>query len=248
MTVRPDLVTHPSDPVAGNGTVSAALSSPAGGDPRPLGVPIAPTNAAYGRAKRAFDVVFSAAALIVLTPVFLLIALAILLTSGRPVIYRQTRLGLGGRPFTMYKFRTMVPTADADLDEARRSQIAIDPSDPIVKPEDESRFFTPIGQLLRTTSLDELPQFWNVLDNSMSLVGPRPPLPQETVVYTPHEARRLSVMPGITGLWQVSGRSDLSFAEWIALDLEYIDRRSLWLDLVILLRTLPAVLSRQGAQ
>ncbi len=227
MTSRQELVTRPTDP---------------------LRVKITPTNPAYALAKRSADVVLSAAALVVLAPMFVFIALAILITSGRPIIYRQTRLGLGGLPFTMYKFRTMVPAAEADLDEARRRQIALDPSDPIVKPEDESHLFTPIGQLLRSTSLDELPQFWNVLDGSMSLVGPRPPLPQETVVYTPHEARRLSVMPGVTGLWQVSGRSDLSFAEWIELDLDYIDQRSLCLDTVILLRTLPAVLSRRGAQ
>jgi lipopolysaccharide/colanic/teichoic acid biosynthesis glycosyltransferase len=148
----------------------------------------------------------------------------------------------------MYKFRTLVPTADAALDEARRRQILTNPSDPIVKPEEESRLFTPIGGLLRTTSLDELPQFWNVLKGSMSLVGPRPPLPEEAAVYTHAESRRLSVIPGMTGLWQVSGRSNLDFPEWIDLDIEYIDHRSSWGDVVILIRTLPAVVTRRGAR
>ena len=215
---------------------------------RPLLVPIARSNRLYRRTKRATDVIVSFIALIVLAPIFLVIAIAIFLTSGRPVIFRQTRLGLGCRPFTMFKFRTMVLTADAYLAEARGRQIAICPSDPIVKPGKESRLFTPIGHLLRTSSLDELPQFWNVLRGSMSLVGPRPPLPQETLAYTPIELRRLSVMPGMTGPWQVSGRSNLSFAEWMALDLNYIDKRTFWLDVVILLRTLPAVLSRSGAR
>lgn len=243
MATQPDKLVQPNDNFGMSDNTDRDHTSG-----RPLLVPIAPTNPAYARAKRATDIIISLTALVVLAPVFLVIALAILITSGRPVIYRQTRLGLGGHPFTLYKFRTMVPEADAKLDEVRRRQIAIDPSDPIVKPDEESPLLTPIGRFLRTTSLDELPQFWNVLTGTMSLVGPRPPLPEEAVVYTPREARRLAVVPGMTGLWQVSGRSNLKFAEWVELDLTYIQRRSTLTDLRIAIRTIPAVLSRKGAR
>lgn len=216
--------------------------------PKPLLVPLAPALPRYNGAKRALDVLLSVVALTVLAPLFLAIAVAILLSSGRPVIYRQTRLGLGGRPFTLYKFRSMVPNADVRLVELRREHLAVTPGDPIVKLPDEDQLITPIGRILRTTSLDELPQFVNVLKGEMSLVGPRPPLPQEAAVYTPRQARRLSVLPGLTGIWQVSGRSTVGFDRWVEMDLDYIERRSVWLDLWILLRTVPAVLSRRGAR
>lgn len=216
--------------------------------PRPLLVPIAPTDPIYALVKRSADIILSTIALTILAPVFGLIAMAVFLTSGRPVIYRQTRLGLGGQPFILYKFRTMIPAADAALNQKRRLRLASNADNPIVKAGNDERLLTPLGHWLRSTSLDELPQFWNVLMGSMSLVGPRPPLPQEAVVYTAQDALRLAVMPGMTGLWQISGRSDLSFAESIALDLDYVDRRSLGLDALILVRTLPAVLSRTGAQ
>lgn len=217
-------------------------------DFQPLLVPIDPTDPVYASVKRASDILLSTLALVIFAPVFLLIATAVLLTSGRPVIYQQTRLGLGGCPFTLYKFRTMIPTADATLNRRRRLRLALTPDNPIVKAGEDERLLTPLGSWLRTSSLDELPQFWNVLTGSMSLVGPRPPLPQEAVVYSPLEARRLSVMPGMTGLWQVSGRSDLDFDESIALDLDYLNRRSISLDTLILVRTVPAVLSRTGAK
>lgn len=215
---------------------------------RPLLVPLAPTPEPYATIKRALDVAVSIIALVMLAPVFLAIALAVLVTSGRPVIYHQTRLGLGGKPFTLYKFRSMVPDADERLAELRATVLRTDPGDPIVKLPEEDALITPVGRFLRTSSLDELPQFVNVLKGEMSLVGPRPPLPQEAAVYTPRQARRLAVLPGLTGIWQVSGRSDVAFDRWVDMDLEYIERRSIWLDLLLLLRTIPAVLSRRGAR
>ncbi len=217
-------------------------------NPRPLLVPLEPTPEPYATLKRALDVVISLAALVILAPALLAIALAVWRTSGRPVIYHQTRLGLGGAPFTLYKFRSMAPNADARLAEMRAAHLQAFPGDPIVKLPEEDALITPVGRFLRTSSLDELPQFVNVLKGEMSLVGPRPPLPQEAAVYTPRQARRLSVLPGLTGIWQVSGRSTVGFDRWIAMDLDYIDRRSLRLDLRILLRTIPAVLSRRGAR
>lgn len=213
-----------------------------------LRVPISPTDPDYARTRRIIDIVLSSVALVVLAPVFLVIAIGIYATSGRPVLYHQTRLGLGGRPFTLYKFRTMQQDADRALRRERLRQIARDPDNPILKPDEGSPLITHVGHLLRTTSLDELPQFWNVLRGDMALVGPRPPLPEEAATYSEHEARRLSVPPGITCLWQISGRSNIPFPDWVELDLDYIRRRSTHLDLVILLRTIPAVLSREGAR
>lgn len=208
----------------------------------------APTPTHYACGKRLGDVVLSTFALIALSPVIAGIALAVHLTSGRPIIYRQTRLGLGGVPFTLYKFRSMTSGAEEQLAARRRRQISQTPENPIIKPLEEDDFLTPIGRFLRKTSLDEIPQFINVLKGDMSLVGPRPPLPEEAATYTPMQARRLSVLPGLTCIWQVSGRSDVSFDCWMAMDREYLERRSLWFDARLLLRTIPAVLSRRGAR
>jgi lipopolysaccharide/colanic/teichoic acid biosynthesis glycosyltransferase len=215
---------------------------------KPLLVTLATTAEPYASIKRLLDVVLSVFALVVLAPLLLAIALSIWLTTGRPIFFHQARLGLAGRPFTLYKFRTMVPNADERLAQLRNVHLQAHPDDPIVKLPEEDELITPIGRILRTSSLDELPQFVNVLKGEMSLVGPRPPLPQEATVYTQHQARRLSVLPGLTGIWQVSGRSTVSFDRWMAMDLEYIDHRSIGLDLWILLRTIPAVLSRRGAR
>lgn len=211
-------------------------------------VEIANTPEPYRSLKRAADILVSAAALVVLAPLILVIAAAILLTSGRPIIYRQIRLGIGGKPFTLYKFRSLIPGADRELEERRRQHIETTPDDPIIKPLKEDDLLTPIGRVLRQTSLDELPQFVNVLKGDMSLVGPRPPLPVEAATYTRVQARRLSVIPGLTCIWQVSGRSDIPFDRWIEMDLEYLRRRSLRFDLWLLLRTIPAVLNRKGAR
>lgn len=193
--------------------------------------------------KRIMDVVLSAAALLISLPLWPVIALAIRLSSPGPVLHRQERCGLHGRRFTLLKFRTM--TADA---EARREEVAhLNVLDgPAFKAPDDPRI-TPVGRFLRRFSLDELPQLLHVLKGEMSLVGPRPPIPAEVERYRPWQRRRLAMKPGITGLWQVSGRSELDWATWMELDLAYIDSWSLWLDVTILLRTVPAVLSGRGA-
>jgi lipopolysaccharide/colanic/teichoic acid biosynthesis glycosyltransferase len=224
------------------------VSRPAGDDARPLLVPIAPTDPAYARAKRLTDIVVSLIALTLLSPIFLIIALAILLTSGRPIIYRQTRLGIGGRPFTLYKFRTMVPHADRNLASLLHHNGRNGTNGPIYKPETNSSDITPFGRILRKSSLDETPQLLNVLLGHMSLVGPRPPLPEEVATYTPYELQRISVVPGLTCIWQVSGRSNIPFERWVELDLDYIQHRTYLGDWKLLFKTIPAVLTGRGAR
>jgi exopolysaccharide biosynthesis polyprenyl glycosylphosphotransferase len=193
--------------------------------------------------KRIGDVVFGTALLILSLPVFILAALAIKLTSKGPILYRQVRCGLDGKPFTFLKFRSMIEGADE-----KRKDIAHlnEAEEPIFKISSDPRV-TPVGRFLRRTSIDELPQLLNVLRGEMSLVGPRPPLPHEVERYNGWQRRRLSMKPGLTCLWQVSGRSTLSFEKWVELDLRYIDHWSPWLDLKIMLRTVPAVASLKGA-
>lgn len=193
--------------------------------------------------KRVLDVLGALGALIVLSPVIALLALIVRLTSRGPVFYRSTRIGRGGRSFTFLKLRSMVK--DADLKRQHLSHLN-EADGPVFKIARDPRI-TPIGRFMRSTSLDEVPQFWNVLKGDMSLVGPRPPIPQEVAQYEPWQLRRLDVRPGLTCLWQISGRSRIGFQEWMRLDLEYIRHRSLALDIKILLRTIPAVLSREGA-
>jgi len=199
---------------------------------------------AYLRAgKRCVDVVGAALALVVLAPVLAVLALIVRTTSRGPVLYRSKRIGRGGRVFTFYKLRSMVK----DAHEKREDLNHLNEADgPVFKIARDPRI-TPIGRFMRSTSLDEVPQFWNVLRGDMSLVGPRPPIPEEVAQYEPWQLRRLDVRPGLTCLWQISGRSRIGFQEWMRLDLEYIRHRSLTLDLKILLRTIPAVLSREGA-
>jgi len=194
-------------------------------------------------AKRALDVALSALALVVLAPLFLAVTLAIRLDSPGPVFFRQRRVGMNGREFTLLKFRSMYRDAQARLDALRsRNEV----SGPVFKMKDDPRV-TRVGRLLRRTSIDELPQFWNVLRGEMSVVGPRPPIPAEVQQYERRHLRRLSVKPGITCTWQVSGRSAIGFDRWMELDLSYIDNWSLWHDVKILARTIPAVLTGRGA-
>lgn len=194
--------------------------------------------------KRLFDVVVSAVALVVLAPLFALVAIAIKLESRGPVLFRQTRVGLNGRSFSMVKFRSMYQDAEQRL-QALRSQNEM--SGPVFKMKNDPRI-TRVGRILRKLSIDELPQFWNVLTGTMSIVGPRPPLPSEVRQYQRWQRRRLSVKPGITCTWQVSGRNSISFERWMELDLEYIDNWSLGKDMQIFLKTIPAVVSARGAQ
>jgi exopolysaccharide biosynthesis polyprenyl glycosylphosphotransferase len=188
--------------------------------------------------KRLVDVIGSLAALVLLSPVLAIVALAIVWRDGRPALYRQTRIGLHGRPFSVYKFRSMVKDADQRL---RELEALNEIQGPAFKVTDDPRV-TRVGRILRKTSLDELPQFWNVLRGEMSIVGPRPPLPAEVRDYDIWHRRRLAMKPGITGLWQVSARHEENFDQWVRLDIDYIDRWSLLLDLRIMLRTVPALL------
>jgi len=195
--------------------------------------------------KRAIDVVGALVLLVVLAPVMAGVAVAIKLTSRGPVLFAQDRYGYMKRLFRMYKFRTMADGAERIQDQLEDRNEA---SGPVFKIRNDPRI-TPIGQFLRKSSLDELPQLWNVLTGEMSLVGPRP-LPVRDVARfaEPWLMRRFSMRPGLTCLWQVSGRSELGFDRWVALDLEYIDRWSLGLDALLLLKTIPAVLRGKGAE
>ena len=192
--------------------------------------------------KRLIDIVGSAAGLVLLSPLLLATAAAIWLHDGTPVLFRQTRVGLHGRPFTIFKFRTMVVDAEKRLHEVRHLN---ERNGAAFKASDDPRM-TPIGRWLRMSSIDELPQLWNVLTGSMSLVGPRPPLPDEVAEYDVWHRRRLSMKPGITGLWQVEARHEPDFDQWVEHDLVYIDGWSIWLDVKILLKTIPALVAHGG--
>jgi lipopolysaccharide/colanic/teichoic acid biosynthesis glycosyltransferase len=196
------------------------------------------------RVKRTLDIVLAFTGMIVLLPVFALLALLVKLSSRGPVLYEWRVLGERGRPFVGYKFRTMVSDADA------RKPAVLDRNEmngPVFKMKQDPRV-TGVGRLLRKYSLDELPQLWSVLAGDMSLVGPRPVYPEELARFAPWQRAKLAVTPGITCLWQVSGRAEIrEFDRWVMLDLDYIRRWSLALDLRILLRTVPAVLGGRGA-
>jgi len=202
----------------------------------------APTSPLLLAAKRSLDVALSALILLLALPMISVVAVAIRVT-GRNVLFRQTRCGLNGRRFTLYKFRTMVAGAEERLSELQHLN---EMDGPVFKSRNDPRV-TRLGRFLRKFSLDELPQLWNVLRGDMSLVGPRPPIPEEVARYERWQRRRLSMKPGLTCLWQVNGRNELDFSSWMELDLEYIDSWSLQLDLKILLKTIPVVLSGRGA-
>jgi exopolysaccharide biosynthesis polyprenyl glycosylphosphotransferase len=194
-------------------------------------------------AKAVFDVSVAVALTILLSPVLLILALVVGLSSRGPVIFRQERVGLNGKLFKMLKFRTMVVDAESQLDQL---QSINDGAGPLFKLRDDPRV-TKAGRFLRRYSLDELPQLFNVIKGDMSIVGPRPPLPREVELYEPEVRRRLLVKPGVTGPWQISGRSDLPWIEGVRLDLFYVENWSLVGDLVLIWRTLRAVLRREGA-
>ena len=195
-------------------------------------------------AKRIFDFISSLILLVLLSPLFLLIALLIKLEDGGPAFFSQTRVGKGGRHFMMWKFRSMYLDAEQRLKELLEYNRH---SDGVTfKMKDDPRI-TRVGRWLRRSSLDELPQLVNVLIGDMSLVGPRPPLPREVALYSPAERRRLAVTPGLTCLWQIGGRSEIDFSGQVELDVQYIESQSFWGDVKILLKTIPAVLSGRGA-
>lgn len=198
---------------------------------------------AYITGKRLFDLAVGLLVFVFVIPIVPLIALMIKLDSPGPVFYRQDRIGRGGRPFRFYKFRSMYREADRRRTEleSRNEQ-----EGPVFKIKADPRI-TPVGQFLRRSSVDEIPQIINVLRGEMSIVGPRPPLPVEVARYQPWHRRRLDVKPGITCLWQIAGRSQIGFDEWMRLDMEYLRTRSLRTDLAIFLKTLPAVMARRGA-
>jgi exopolysaccharide biosynthesis polyprenyl glycosylphosphotransferase len=196
------------------------------------------------RAKRALDMLISATALLVLSPLFALIAFLVK-RDGGPALFRQQRIGKNGRPFDFYKFRSMV----VDAEVHRRALLAKNQhgaNGVTFKIKNDPRI-TKLGRFLRRTSLDELPQIWNVLKGDMSLVGPRPALPSEVAIYSAEERARLAVTPGLTCLWQISGRAEIAFEDQVRLDLEYIAKRSVWFDLILIARTIPAILSGRGA-
>jgi exopolysaccharide biosynthesis polyprenyl glycosylphosphotransferase len=195
-------------------------------------------------AKRLFDIVVSATALLVLSPIFLIIALLIRLDSKGSIFFSQNRIGKQGKEFRFWKFRSMYVDAEqrkAALMKNNEMQGGV-----LFKMKNDPRV-TRVGRFLRKYSIDELPQLWNVFIGDMSLVGPRPPLPNEVAQYTPYQRQRLEVTPGITCIWQVSGRSDIPFHQQVKMDLEYIQKQSFWYDITLLFKTIPAVLNGHGA-
>lgn len=198
----------------------------------------------YAFFKRVFDVFIAIIGLIVLALPLCIVALIVVITSpGASPIYVQERIGKDGRSFQFYKFRSMIPNADQMLDELLDMN---EMEGPAFKIKHDPRI-TPFGRFMRKTSIDELPQLWNVLKGDMSLVGPRPPLPREVALYTEYQQQRLLVVPGITCYWQIQpSRNSLSFDEWLSLDIKYISERSFWTDIKILLKTVRAVCGLEG--
>ena len=193
--------------------------------------------------KRALDILAAGAGLVFLSPLLVVVALAVKLTSKGPIFYSQLRSGQGGKPFRIYKFRSMV----VDADDRKKDLMAINEQDgPAFKVKNDPRV-TKIGRFLRKTSIDELPQLWNVLKGEMTLVGPRAMYCPEMDACNRWQRRRLDVRQGITCIWQVGGRSSVPFDEWMRMDMRYIGKRSLWRDIKLLLQTIPAVLFRKGA-
>nr|WP_302334544.1 sugar transferase [uncultured Romboutsia sp.] len=201
-------------------------------------------NKAYLFLKRLIDIVGSGLGILILMPVFLIIGILIKLEDPKgSIFFSQKRNGLNGKEFNMYKFRSMVHNAE-DLLESLMSKNEMD--GPVFKIKDDPRI-TKIGKFIRKTSLDELPQLFNVLKGDMSLVGPRPPIPREVIQYNTYQFQRLSVKPGITCYWQISGRNNIDFDEWVELDLKYIKERNLFKDIYIILMTLPVLLGDKNA-
>ena len=194
--------------------------------------------------KRIFDIVMSAMLLICFSPLLLITSVLIYFESPGSVLFSQQRVGYRGTAFMIWKFRSMSIDAEQHLEALTKNNDM--PDGVLFKIKHDPRITT-VGQFIRKYSIDELPQLCNVLIGDMSLVGPRPALPSEVAQYTPYQSKRLAVIPGITGLWQISGRSEIPFPQQVELDLQYIAKQSFWFDLLILLKTIPAVLSGRGA-
>jgi exopolysaccharide biosynthesis polyprenyl glycosylphosphotransferase len=200
-------------------------------------------SAMYNMAKRALDIIASALGLIILSPILLVVAILIRLESKGPAIFSQKRIGLNKKEFKMYKFRSMVQNAE-ELKEKLAKENEM--SGPMFKMKNDPRV-TKVGRFIRKTSIDELPQLINVLKGEMSLVGPRPSLPKEVSKFEPWMLRRLSVKPGLTCYWQVSGRNNIDFENWMKLDLQYVNDRSFWLDLKLILKTATVLFGDKNA-
>lgn len=201
-------------------------------------------SSAYLTQKRLLDILGAMGGLLILSPLLLLLAIIIKLEDKQSsIFFSQERIGLSGQPFRMYKFRSMVSDAEKQL-ESLLSQN--ETTGAMFKMSNDPRVTT-VGKFIRKTSLDELPQLWNVLKGDMSLVGPRPPLPREVIEYSSYDLQRLSVVPGCTGLWQISGRSNIGFTEMVELDLLYINSRTIWMDLIIIIKTFTVLLGSKDA-
>jgi exopolysaccharide biosynthesis polyprenyl glycosylphosphotransferase len=198
---------------------------------------------AYGL-KRVLDLIGSGCGLLALSPLFAVTAILIKLEDRGPLFFRQTRVGLNGKPFGMWKFRSMVVNADAIKDQLMKQN---EMSGGVTFKMKNDPRITRVGRFLRKYSIDELPQLWNIWNGDMSLVGPRPPVPREVAEYTPEQRQRLLAKPGLTCFWQVQGRSEIPFEGQVRLDVDYIRSESFWLDLRLLLKTIPAVLAGKGA-
>lgn len=200
-------------------------------------------SAIYNIAKRALDIIASTLGLIILSPILLVVAILIKLESKGPAIFSQKRIGLNKKEFKMYKFRSMVQNAE-ELKEKLAKENEM--SGPMFKMKNDPRV-TKVGRFIRKTSIDELPQLINVLKGDMSLVGPRPSLPKEVSKFEPWMLRRLQVKPGLTCYWQVSGRNNIDFENWMKLDLQYVNDRSFWLDLKLILKTATVLFGDENA-
>ena len=227
--------------------------SPVYGEAQGVGSAIAISTRQAWTGKRLFDLGVGSLCLVVLSPLLLVVAVVVRLTTPGPALFRQVRVGRDSRPFVLYKFRTMYDGSPSDIHQEYVRKLLTDDQPPVGGPgglyklEDDARI-TPIGRLLRRTSLDELPQLFNVIRGEMSLVGPRPALAWEAELMAPAHAHRFLALPGLTGLWQVSGRSRLTMRQALDLDVEYVRRQSLLFDLGILLKTIPVVFSTHGAE
>jgi len=235
---EPSISIHPKDLGSRNGALHAIPSVETN-----YLEPIPVKQVPYATAKRALDIVLSLIGLIVLSPVFLICALLVRLTSRGEVIFKQTRVGEGGRLFTCYKFRSM--RKDAEKHKSKLAHLN-ELSGPVFKIKNDPRV-TFVGKYMRKLSLDELPQIVNVLKGEMTIVGPRPPVPREVSLYNDRALGRLAVKPGLTCLWQINGRSNVAFDHWVEMDLLYIDTMTFWGDVKIIAKTVPAVVFCRGA-